>query len=237
MKLSIQILLTLPLLAVALEPKPLADELFSVLAENGIDDISPEKTAVFQQFILNALQEGSEKIAGLEITSAKEESHQTGGVADMLDTSMAAQLSIRFLDGDLKECLDGLAKLLEEKKAKALLIEFRESGGDDENAAKQLVDFCKECKVPIGVLVDGGTHAMAEAILPELKAAGATVLGSPTAGRPGPRKSVKLSNGTILHIPQKKSAPIVPDVALQEDVSWKPLAADFVIAKGVLMAQ
>ena len=136
--------------------------------------------------------------------------------------------------GDFKECLEKLTSLLDENKPKVLLIDLRKSGGDDETSAKQLIDFCKGCKLPIGVLVDCGTHAVAESILPELMAAGATLFGTTTAGYPGPRKSVTLSNGAVLHIPQKKSTSVIPDITIPDDAAWLQIASDYMIAKSII---
>ncbi len=231
------ILLASPIIAIALEPKPLTDEILTALSENGFGDIPQEKTEAFQKAILKAFLQGSDEIVGLEITPAKGSSEATSGDSSLLEQNTVALLSVNSFGGDFKACLEKLTSLQKENKPKVLLIDLRKSGGDDENSAKQLIDFCKSCKSPIGVLIDGGTHAVAESILPELKAAGATFFGTPTAGYPGPRKSVTLSNGSILHIPHKKSESVVPDVTLPDDAAWLQIASDYMIAQSIIMTE
>lgn len=242
MKHLAQIILAIPLLASALEPKTLTDEILSALADSGICDIHQEKTSAFQQFFLRALQEGGEKIVGLEITSAKPKDGGNDEAAFVVRQSFqednaTANFSLDSFNGNLMNAIKELNDYINEKKARALLIDLRESGGDDENAAKQFIEFCKGCKVPLGVLIDGGTHAVAEAILPELKVAGATLFGVPTSGFPGPRKSVTLSNGSILHIPQKKSEPLSPDVTISPTLPWLQIASDYLIAREIINTQ
>ncbi len=240
MKQHIPILL-LPLFAFALEPKPLTDEIFAALSESGIGGIQPEKAEEFQKALLNALQKGGEKIVGLEITSAKPKDGENNDVGFVVNQSFmednaTAIFSLDNFNGNLESALADLNSFIAEKKAKALLIDLRKSGGDDGDGAKKFIDFCKGCKMPLGVLVDGGTHAVAEAVLPELKAAGATVFGSPTAGYPGPRKSVTLSNGCVLHIPQKKSEPVAPDFTIPENAPWLQLVSDSLVARDIIFA-
>ncbi|MBQ7650197.1 MAG: hypothetical protein IJS15_04515 [Victivallales bacterium] len=242
MKHLAQTLLAIPILASALEPKPLTDEILSALADCGIGDIPTEKSVSFQKALLNALQDGGEPIVGLEITSASQKDGEEDTAAFIVHQSFqkdnsTAVFSIDKFNGNLKNALEDLEGFLAENKAKVLLIDLRESGGDDENAATQFIDFCKGCKVPICVLIDGETHAVAESVLPELKADGATLFGSPTAGRPGKRKSVTLSNGATLHIPQKKSEPISPDVTITHYEAWLQVASDYMIAKGIIMSE
>ena len=241
MKLHIPILL-LPLFACALEPKPLTDEIFAALSESGIGGIQPEKAEEFQKALLNALQKGGEKIVGLEITSAKPkdgESNDVGFVVNQsfMEDNATAIFSLDNFNGNLENALADLNSFIAEKKAKALLIDLRKTGGDDGDGAKKFIDFCKECKSPIGVLINGRTHAIAESILTELKATGATLFGTQTVGYPGPRKSVTLSNGAILHIPQKKSAPVLPDVTIPDDAPWLQIASDYLIAQSIIKPQ
>ena len=241
MKRYIPILLILSLFASALDPKPLTDEIYALLADSGMCEIQPDKSEAFQRALLKAIQQGSGQIVGLEITSAKpkdgdEEAAFRVGLSFQEDNATVL-FSLDCFNGNLKRAMEDMDKFATERKGKALLIDLRKSGGDDENAAKQLIDFCKGCKMPLGVLADGGTHAVAESVLSELKACGATFFGAPTAGYPGPRKSVTLSNGSILHIPPKKSAPLAPDFAIPENEAWIQVASDLLIARGVIMTQ
>ena len=237
MKRHIPILL-LPLIACAIEPKPLTDEIFAALSESGIGGIQPEKAEAFQKALLTALQKGGEKIVGLEITSAKPkdgENNDAGFVVNQsfLEDNATALFSLDNFNDNLENAIAELNGFIAEKKAKALIIDIRKSGGDDENCARPFIEFCKACKLPLGVLADGGTHAVAETVLHELKAAGATVFGSPTAGYPGPSKSVTLSNGSILHIPQKKSEPVAPDFTIPENAAWLQIASDSLVARDI----
>ena len=241
MKRIIQIIAAIPLLTIALEPKLLTDEILNALAENGISDIPTEKAVSFQNGIIRALQEGCGQIVGLEITSPLPKDGKEGDTTFTVMQSFHEDYSTAFFsldkfNGNLKNALEDLDGFLTENKPKVLLIDLRESGGDDENAARQLVAFCKECKIPIGVLIDDETHAVAESVLTELKAMGLTLFGIPTAGWSGPRKSVSLSNGSILHIPQKKTAPVSPDVIISTDADWVQVASDYMIAKGIIMS-
>jgi hypothetical protein len=114
-------------------------------------------------------------------------------------------------------------------KVVGAVFDLRFTGGDDYAAAQRAADLWVAPKAsrpvagPLVVLVNGGTSGAAEALVAELRKAGATlIIGSPTAGAAMTFKEFTLKDGERLLIattPVKVDGQPMPSSGLKPDIA------------------
>lgn len=218
--------LTLAAMLSAQDIKSCATALLDTLAANGMAELPPDSVIAFQRDIVAAVSNAYGNPTGLELVAPGDKGKNSQPPAQ-LPGSKTALLSIPMIDSDAaKSQSEELPKLLESSKCKIILLDLRNSGGDDPQAMEALKNCVISAKCSMGILVNSRTHALAETLAQSLKASGGFIFGQPTAGYPGARMRHELESGAILYIPQKKQSAIEVHVPFEDGTDWIKLASD-----------
>ncbi len=202
--------------------KDAAEELLKAVEQTGLlEPISPEHAQEFQDFLL--------KLLNVPAMLEKEAAFPKAPTVRMIQGTHVATFVIPQFDDDMALELKKLAELVDKEKPIALLLNLCKSCGDSAESAAQLLDFCSTETTPIAVLFDKETKGVAETTLQELVQRKCLTFGEPSAGLPGPRKAIPLSNDTTLKYYAAKSEPVTPQIDLTktaDHAKWPRTAAD-----------
>ena len=202
--------------------KDAAFELLNAVEKTGLlHEISPNQASEFQGILLKLLDVPA-SLEG-ELTLPKRPRLQ------MAHGNRIAIMAIPQFDDDLSLELGQLAELVEREKPAAILLDLCGSCGDSPEAPRKLLDYLGTETSLVAVLFDAQTRGMAESMLPELLARGCLSFGEASAGLPGARQSIPLSNGTLLKYHAQKAPPVTPTISLaqtQDHHKWPQVAAD-----------
>jgi len=196
-----------------------AQELFDFLAKEKLEPTGTDAIA-FQRSLLGILGAEAELVEHENPKASITVSNAPG-----TNTAILKCKSISELDGQ-----DALAPLKEAaQNAAAILVDLRDTSGDDTDAASEIAAFIQGLNRPVAVLVNKKTACAAESLALELKNAKSLLLGEPTAGRKGARRVARLSSGAVIRIQNVITQPISPDISLayeKNTMLWTQIAAD-----------
>ena len=202
--------------------KDAAEELLKAIDQTGLlEPVTPERAQEFQGILL--------KLLNVPATLEKEAAFPKAPAIHMIQGTRVAEIAIPQFDDDIALELKKLAQLIDKEKPIALLLNLCKSSGDSELPSQQLLEFCSTETTPIAVLFDKGTKGIAETTAQELVQRKYLTFGEPSAGLPGARKAIPLSNGATLKYYAVKSQPLKPQVDLTktaDHAKWPRTAAD-----------
>ena len=203
--------------------KDAAEELLNAVGQTGLlAPVTPEHAQEFQVFLLRLLN--------VPATLEKEAAFPKAPTARIISGTHVAAFTIPQFDDDIALELKKLAQIIDKEKPIAVLLNLSKSNGDAELPSQQLLEYCSAETTPIAVLFDKETKGMAETTLQELVQRKYLTFGEPSAGLPGARKAIPLSNGATLKYYATKSQPVKPQIDLTKTANrskWPRTAADY----------
>ena len=203
--------------------KDAVEELLKAVDQTGLlEPITPEHAQELQGILL--------KLLNVPATLEKEAPFPKAPTISMIPGTRIASFAIPQFDDDMALELKKLAELVEKEKPIALLLNLCKSCGDSAESAAQLLEFCTTETTPIAVLFDKETKGVAETTLQELVQRKCLTFGETSAGLPGARKAISLSNDATLKYYATKAQPIKPQIDLTkttDHAKWARTAADY----------
>ncbi len=203
--------------------KDAAEELLKAVDQTGLlEPITPEHAYELQEIFL--------KLLNVPATLEKEAPFPKAPTVSMIPGTHVASFAIPQFDDDMALELKKLAELVDKEKPIALLLNLCKSCGDSAESAAQLLEFCATETTPIAVLFDKETKGVAETTLQDLVQRKCLTFGEPSAGLPGARKAIPLSNDATLKYYATKAQPIKPQIDLTktaDHAKWARTAADY----------
>ncbi len=202
--------------------KDAVEELLKAVDQTGLlEPITSEHTQELQDILL--------KLLNVPATLEKEAPFPKAPTVSVIPGTRVVEIAIPQFDDDIALELKKLAQLIDKEKPIALLLNLCKSSGDSELPSQQLLEYCSTESTLIAVLFDKGTKGIAETTVQELAQRKYLAFGEPSAGLPGARKAIPLSNGASLKYYAAKSQPIKPQIDLTQTADhakWPRTAAD-----------